>query len=208
MTGKMKVVTVVSSAALLLTLVSLPVSSQDSSDQVERPEAEDVTRFTYSGSNLEGIRKVSQDAPQTTTSLAYINLSGASTSWFVPVFDSDLLNVGFSGECRLFSATLSNANQDWVEIRAALSRVPALIGFPTFMEPYSPPPIDPMAFCSANGYAMHHANWARRVTGGTTGATYTVQIQYRVVNNPPVANPAGTLRAWLDDWKLELAAYN
>jgi hypothetical protein len=75
------------------------------------------------------------------------------------------------------------------------------------MEPYSGA-IDPMAFCSANGWAMHHANWAARVSGGSTGATYTVQIQYKVTNNAPLANALGILRAWLDDWKLELAAYN
>jgi hypothetical protein len=194
-------------AAIVLGLVTLPVVSQQSDVQIERPDEEGLTRFVFSGGATEGIRKVTQDAPTTTTSTAFINLAGASTSWFVPALDSDLLNVGFSGECRLINSMLSNANQDWVEIRAMLSRVPALIGFPTFMEPYSGA-LDPMAFCSANGWAMHHANWAARVSGGTTGATYIVQIQYKVTNNAPLANALGVLTAWLDDWKLELAAHN
>ncbi len=207
MKRSVKIATPISFAALVLILVTLPVVSQQGEDQTVRTDEEGLTRFTFSGGANEGIRKVSQDAPQTTTSTVFINVTGASASWFVPAGDSDLLNAGFSGECRLINSMLSSTNQDWVEIRAQLSRVPALFGFPTFMEPYSGA-VDPMAFCSANGWAMHHANWARRVSGGTTGATYTVQIQYKVTNNAPVANALGVLRAWLDDWKLELAAYN
>jgi hypothetical protein len=170
------------------------------------PEDITETRFVYSGGALEGIRKVAENSPSTTTSTLFVNLVGATTSWFVPGVDSDLLNVSFSGECRLINSSISSTNQDWVEIRAVLSRVPAAIGFPTVMQPNDT--VSPMAFCSANGYAMQHANWAARVSGGGTGATYIVQIQRRVRNNAPLANPLGVLTAWLDDWKLELAAHN
>jgi hypothetical protein len=163
------------------------------------------TLFFYSGGALEGVRKVAQNTPSTTTSTLFVNLAGASAAWFVPANDSDLLNVGFSGECRLINAALSATNQDWVELRAVLSRTPTIAGFPTFMQPYDI--TSPMAFCSANGYAMHHANFAARVSGGTAGATYRVQIQYKVTNNLPTAN-VGILTAWLDDWKLELLAFN
>ena len=128
-------------------------------------------------------------------------------SWFVPIGDSDLLNVSFSAECRLINSMLSPTNQDWVELRVMLSRVPALAPFPIFMQPYAGAST-PMAFCSANGFAMHEANFAARVAGGTTGATYVVQVQRKVTNNAPVANPLGVLTAWLDDWRLELAAHN
>jgi hypothetical protein len=170
--------------------------------QAETPEA----RFVFSGGALEGIRKVAENSPSTTTSTLFVSLLGATASWFVPAGDSDLLNVGFSAECRLINAALSPANQDWVGLRVTLSRVPAAVGFPTFMQPYDV--TNPMAFCSANGFAMHHANFAARVSGGTTGATYVVQVQRKVTNNAPLANPLGVLSAWLDDWKLELAAYN
>ena len=185
---------------------SVSVSAQ--ADQAEALQAEGPeARFVYRGGALEGISKVAENAPSTTTStLAFVNLTGATTSWFVPAGDSDLLNVGFSAECRLINSMISNANQDWVELRVMLSRVPALAGFPTFMQPYDT--VSAMAFCSANGYAMHHANFAARVSGGTTGATYIVQVQRRVRNNAPLANALGALSAWLDDWKLELAAYN
>ena len=187
---------------------SVPVSAQ-AADQAEALQAEGPeARFVYSGGILEGIRKVAENAPsQTTSTAAFVNLVGATTSWFVPAGDTDLLNVGFSAECRLINSMISNANQDWVELRVMLSRVPALAGFPTFMQPYAGT-ATPMAFCSANGYAMHHANFAARVGGGTTGATYIVQVQRKVTNNAPLANALGVLSAWLDDWKLELAAYN
>jgi hypothetical protein len=185
-------------AATLLVLVALPAASQE---QDPTTDAEGLARFVYSGGAAEGVRKVTQDAPSTTLSkVLFVNLPGASTSWFVPALDSDLLNVGFTAECRLIRAVGASLPTEWVEIRAELRRVPALAGFPTFMEPYDT--VSPMAFCDANSYAMHHANWAARVSGGTTGATYTVQIQYKVTG------PTAGIRAWLDDWKLELEAHN
>jgi hypothetical protein len=57
-----------------------------------------------------------------------------------------------------------------------------------------------MAFCSANSYAMHRADFAARVAGGTAGATYTAQVQYRV--------SGAALTAWLDDYMTELLAFN
>ena len=191
---------------------SVPVSAQEQAQAAGQAEslaaAGPEQRFVYSGGILEGIRKVAENAPSTTTSTAaFVNLTGATASWFVPAGDSDLLNVGFSAECRLINSMLTPANQDWVELRVMLSRVPALGGFPTFMQPYAGV-VTPMAFCSANGYAMHHAYFAARVSGGTTGATYIAQVQRKVTNNAPVANPVGVLTAWLDDWMLELAAYN
>ena len=192
---------------------SVPLSAQASEQaqavgQTESLAAETPeVRFVFSGGALEGIRKVAENAPSSTTSSAvFVNVVGATTSWFVPTNDSDLLNVGFSAECRLINSMVSSTNQDWVALRVMLSRIPAAVGFPTFMQPYDV--VSPMAFCSANGYAMHHANFAARVSGGTTGATYTVQVQRKVTNNAPLANALGVLTAWLDDWKLELAAYN
>jgi hypothetical protein len=201
----LRVASVALPTALAMLMSTLPLVSQQEVTDPE-PDVEDLALGFYSGGAAEGVRKVTQDSPSSTTSLVYVNLASAAVSWFVPAGDSDLLNVGFSAECRLINSMISSTNQDWVELRAMISRSPALIGFPTFMEPYDTS--TPMAFCDANSFAMHHANFARRVAGGTTGATYRVQIQYRVRNNAPLANALGVLRAWLDDWKLELVAYS
>jgi hypothetical protein len=197
MTLSIKRARAVGSAALLLVLVALPAASQQ--DPTTDPEG--LARLVFAGGASEGVRKVTQDLPTTTTSkVLFINLPGASTSWFVPANDSDLLNVGFTAECRLIRSVGLSLPTEWVEIRAQLTRVPGIAGFPQFMEPFDT--VSPMAFCDANSYAMHHANWAARVAGGTTGATYTVQIQFKVTG------PTAGITAWLDDWKLELEAHN
>jgi hypothetical protein len=197
MTPSLKIARAAGSAALLLVLAGLPAASQ----QDQTPDPDGLARFVFSGGASEGVRKVTQDAPTTTTSkVAFINLPGASASWFVPAGDSDLLNVGFTAECRLIRSVGLSIPSEWVDIRAQLIRTPAAIGFPTFIEPFDT--ASRMAFCDANSYAMHHANWAARVAGGTTGATYTVQIQFKVTG------ATAGITAWLDDWKLELEAHN
>ena len=188
----LKTAAAVLAAPIMATVFSLSAFAQ----QQEKADSTELARSFYSGGALEGVRKVAENSPTTTTSHTYINVPGAAASWFVPAFDSDLLNVSFTGECRLINNTSPN---NWVELRVMLSRVPAAAGFPTFMQPNDVG--SAMAFCSANFYAMHAANFAARVSGGTTGATYTAQVQYRI------AGAAG-LTAWLDDYMLELLAFN
>jgi hypothetical protein len=171
--------------------------TQTEAEQADSPEA----LTTYSGGALEGIRKAAQTSQSTTTSTDFLRVVNATASWFIPAFDSDLLNVGFSAECRLINSMVGGANQDWVELRALLAGPGAVFAM-------QPNDAGGMAFCSADGNAMHHANFAARVNGGFLGATYTVQIYFRVRNNAPLANALGVLTARLDDWKLELAAYN
>jgi hypothetical protein len=193
----LKTVAAVIPATFVLTIMSMPVLAQ----QPETPAGSaPLARSLYSGGALEGVRKVAENNPATTTSHTFVNVPGAATSWFVPANDSDLLNVSFTAECRLINNPNPPAGAaNWVELRVMLSRVPAAAGFPTFMQPYDV--VSPMAFCSANEYAMHAANFAARVSGGTTGATYTAQVQYRV-------SGAGGLTAWLDDYMMELLAFN
>jgi len=184
-------------ATVILTAMCLPAFAQQQQTPTESTE---LTRTVYSGGALEGVRKAAENSPTTTTSHAFVNVPGASASWFVPAFDSDLLNVTFSAECRLIGNPLPPAGaSNWVETRVMISRVPAAAGFPTFMQPYDT--LSPMAFCSANDWAMHAAQFAARVAGGATGATYTAQVQYRVTG-------ALGLTAWLDDYMTELHAYN
>ena len=185
----LKITAAVCAATLILTAMFLPALAQQ---QETSDDNAALARFFYAGGALEGVRKVTENSPTTTASHVFVNVPGASVSWFVPAGDSDLLNVSFFAECRLINNT-SPAN--WVELRVMLSRFPAALGFPTFMQPYDV--VSPMAFCSANTYAMHAANFAQRVAGG---ATYTAQVQYRVTG--------ANLTAWLDDWKLELMAFN
>jgi len=188
------------SVAGMVFITVLPLAAQSGGGDQQQTPSEGVVRSLYSGGALEGVRKVAENSPTTTTSHAYVNVPGAAASWFVPANDSDLLNVSFTAECRLINNPLPPGGAaNWVELRVVLSRVPAAAGFPVVMQPYDV--ASPMAFCSANEYAMHGANFAARVSGGTTGANFTAQVQYRV------AGAAG-LTAWLDDYMLELLAFN
>src|ERR1051326_4543540 len=121
-------------ATFVLTVMSMPGLAQQ---QATPTESAELARTFYSGGALEGVRKVAENSPTTTTSHTYVNVPGAATSWFVAANDSDLLNVSFSAECRLINNVLPPAGAaNWVELRVMLSRVPALAGFPTFMQPY------------------------------------------------------------------------
>jgi len=193
----LKTVVAATAAIFVLTSACISVSAQQPTTPAGSAE---LARTFYTGGVLEGVRKVAENTPTTTTSHTYVNVPGAAASWFVPANDSDLLNVSFTAECRLISNPLPPAGAaNWVELRVMITRVPALAGFPTFMQPNDI--ISPMAFCSADQYAMHAANFAARVSGGTTGATYTAQVQYRV-------SGAAGLTAWLDDYMMELLAFN
>jgi len=190
----LKTMAAASAATIILTAMSLPAIAQ----QATTPDSADLARSFYTGGALEGVRKVAENSPATTTSHVFVNVPGAAASWFVPANDSDLLNVSFTGECRLIGNTPYPGAANWVELRVMLTRVPAAAGFPTFMQPYDTG--SAMAFCSADNWAMHAANFAARVAGGTTGATYTATVQYRV--------QGGAYTAWLDDYMLELLAFN
>ena len=201
MTLSLKLADVCVSAAVISFLVVLPLAAQSAGgEQPQQPAAGGVALTVFSGGALEGVRKVAQNSPTTTTSQTYVNVPGASASWLVAANDSDLVNVNFTAECRLIGNTLPPGGAaNWVELRVVISRSPAAAGFPTSMQPNDT--TSPMAFCSANDYAMHAANFAARVSGGSTGATYTVQVQYKVTG-------AAGLTAWLDDYMTELLAFN
>ena len=184
-------------ATFMLTVMSMPVLAQQ---QETSSESAELARFFYSGGAHEGVQKVADNTPNQTTSHVFIPVPGAVARWFVPAGDSDLLNVSFSAECRLLNNVLPPAGAaNWVELRVMLSRVPAAAGFPVAMQPNDVG--SAMAFCSANSWAMHAAHFAARVGGGTTGATYIATVQYRIQG-------AAGLTAWLDDYMLELHAYN
>jgi hypothetical protein len=185
------------SASGILFVIVLPLASQSGGGQQLQTQSAGVSQTVFSGGALEGVRKVAENNPTTTTSQTYVNVPGAGASWFVAANDSDLLNVNFTAECRLIgNAAPPTGAANWVEIRVMLVRGGSFVGF---MQPNDTG--SPMAFCSANEYAMHSANFAARVSGGTAGATYTAQVQYKV-------SGASGLTAWLDDYMTELLAFN
>ena len=195
----LRIVAAAMPATFVLATMSLPLLAQQQGPA--DGAASSATRSFFAGGALKGVRKVIENAPTTTTSTTYIPIPGASSSWFVPANDSDLLNVSFSAECRLIGNPAPPAGAaNWVELRVVLTRSPAAAGFPAVMQPYDT--VSPMAFCSADLWAMHAANFAARVSGGTTGATYTAIVQYKVTG------PTAGLTAWIDDYTLELLAFN
>src|SRR5690348_8524867 len=106
-------------ATVILTAMCLPAFAQQQQTPTESIE---LSRTVFSGGALEGVRKAAENAPTTTTSHAFVNVPGASASWFVPALDSDLLNVTFSAECRLIGNALPPAGAaNWVEMRVMIS---------------------------------------------------------------------------------------
>lgn len=169
---------IISASAALL--IPLPIEAQQSEASVSNgitPKAVAI----WSGGVVKSIQKVTQNSPTLTSSRTYVDLPGASRFVFVST-GTDLINVTFTGECRLINGLPPN---EWVEVRVLLDNVP--------MQPNDLG--SPTAFCSANGYAMHAAIWGQRVGGP---AFHFVRLQWRI--NAAVAHPG-----WLDDWTFEVA---
>jgi hypothetical protein len=54
---------------------------------------------------------------------------------------------------------------------------------------------------------MNGGIWAQRVRNTTTASvTYTAVVEWRIVDNAPIAVPA--LIGWVDDWTLKVDQYN
>jgi hypothetical protein len=165
------------SAALLMTFSIEAQQNAASTSNGITPAA--IT--TLSGGAVKSIQKVTQNSPTFITSHTYVDLPGANRFIFTPA-GTDLINVTFTGECRLINGLPPN---EWVEVRVLVDNVP--------MQPNDVS--SPTAFCSANGYAMHAAIWGRRVAGP---AFHFVRFQWRV-------SAGGLKQAWLDDWTFEVA---
>src|SRR5262245_1592674 len=140
------------------------------------PEPQAVSRCT--GTTVKAVRAVMQTEPTTIGEGGFVALPGATVSFTVPAGTLDTFVVTFSGECRLSGAS----PDDWVEVEVRLDGVA--------LPPGGSP--SPMAFCSADSWAMHSATFCQRVGEGP----HTVQVFWKLVDSAP----DGTLSGWLDDW--------
>lgn len=143
--------------------------------------------FLYRGGPAIG--KVARTTTTPTTfgeTAGWITLPG-SLSWVVPAGTTQLFNVAYSAECRLFGG----GGDDYIRIRV----IDVVGGVGTPLEPYD----GAQAFCSADGYATHKGNWVRRVQGGV----HTLIVQVWIFDGAP----AEVLTGWFDDTTFEVVVY-
>jgi hypothetical protein len=197
--------------AAALFLMNSPVSTQSQSpsqsgDDVASAVGEEPQLFTtLSGGALTQIRMRASDTPVLQAPLAtFTSLVGATLPWTIAANGSDLIHISFSAECQLRRNGAAPSIFDWIEVRALISAVPARAGYPKLMAPFDAG--SPKALCGSEEYNSVAVTYADRPTPVPVLTTYTVTIQTRVVDNAPVSVPA--LTGWLDDYVIELRAYN
>ena len=103
----------------------------------------------------------------------------------VPAGTTDLFNVAFSAEGRLFNG----GGDDYVRIRVLDNGVP--------IEPYDAA----QGFFSADAYATHAGHWAKRVAGGQPhvdrcSSGFSTEFRSRLC------------QARIDDWTFEVVVYD
>jgi hypothetical protein len=157
----------------------------------QEPESPDPNSgfFFYAGGPVRAKRARTQTRSTTFNETAgWVNLPGATLSYVVPAGTTDLFNIAFSAECRVFNG----GGDDYLRIRIAHT----VGGVTTFVEPYD----GAQAFCDADSYATHKGNWVKRVGAGT----HTIQVQFWIFDGPPFE----VVTAWVDDWTFELVVYD
>src|SRR5262249_14024944 len=143
--------------------------------------------FTQTGGAVK--RKLSKTQTTATTfgeTAGWFTLPLANLSYTVAAGDSDLVNVSFTAECRLFYG----GADDFLRIRILDTTTGA------FLEPYD----GAQAFCNADAYATHTGMWSQRLGAGV----HNFQVQFRIFDGAP----AEVLTAWIDDWTFETVVYN
>ncbi len=171
--------------ATVLSLTTLaPVNAQQTAPP---PLTADAGYFVQSGGAVK--RKIAKTQTAATTfgeTATWYSLPVANLSYSVPVGTTDLFNVSFTGECRLFNG----GGDDYVRIRI----LDTTTGVP--LEPYD----GAQAFCSADGYATHTGIWSKRLGAGV----HNLQVQFWIFDGAP----AEALTAWIDDWTFEVVVYD
>ena len=173
----------VSAAPLISVAYQPPDGSQETAASVD-PQA---GTFIYRGGPAVG--KVARTTTVATTfpeSATWVTLPGSLT-WVVPAGKTQLFNVAYSAECRLFNG----GGDDYVRIRI----IDVVGGVGTPLEPYD----GAQAFCSADGYATHKGNWVKRAQAGV----HTLYVQVWIFDGAP----AEALTGWFDDTTFELVVY-
>jgi hypothetical protein len=113
---------------------------------------------------------------------SWVSLPLANLSFAVPANTTDLFNVSFTSEGRLFGG----GNGDYVRIRI----LDTVTGIP--LEPYD----GGQAFFSANNYATYTGTWAKRMGAGV----HSIQVQFWMT-------PCAGCTFSIDDWTFELVVF-
>lgn len=183
---KVAIATVFVMASTLV--ISIP-AQQPGGEGVEDPEG--TAHITYSGGAVRAKRAVTRDTPTTITEsvppTTWKSLSLATITYTVPTGFSELFNVAFSAECRLFSG----GGNDYLRIRILDNGAP--------MEPYDT--VSPQSFCSEDSWGTYKGNWVKRVN---TPGLHTIQVQFWIFDSGNDEN----ISAWIDDWTFELVVYD
>ncbi|MCC7157685.1 MAG: hypothetical protein IT161_24105 [Bryobacterales bacterium] len=160
-----------------------PDGAQEAAGSVD-PQA---GTFLYRGGQAIGkMARTTTTATVFGETAGWITLPG-SLSWTVPGGTTQLFNVAYSAECRLFNG----GGDDYVRIRI----VDITGGVATPLEPYD----GGQAFCSADGYATHKGNWVKRAGPGI----HTLIVQIWIFDGAP----AEVLSVRIDDTTFELVVY-
>lgn len=165
-------------AGALSVIAPLPAQEAGASAAGASPEA----LILFQGGPLWIMLARTQTSPTTISeSSNWTSLPNASLSWTVFPGTTALFNVSFSAECLMTNA----AGDDWVRIRVLENGNP--------MEPYDAQ----QRFCSVPG--SYTGEWAKRLGPGS----HTITVQLFIVDSAPFSN----VSADIDDWTLQLAAY-
>jgi hypothetical protein len=197
--------------AAALFLLNSPVSTQSPS----QTGGDDVANFvgpvepdvftTLVGGSVLAVRLRNSDTPITAAPApGYATVPGATMPWTVGAGGSDLIDVSFNSECQLRRNGAAVDAFDWIEVQAIITAAPARAGYPKLMSPLGAG--TPRALCGSETYNSVTARWTDRPTPVAAMTTYTVYVQWKVVDNPPLSAPA--LTGWLDDYEIKLEAYN
>ena len=170
--------------ALLSLMTMAPMQAQEV--QTPNEPAGDAGFFVQSGGAVK--RKLART--QTAASLipetaGWTRLNLATLAYTVPAGTSDLFNVSFTAECRLFGAS----QNDYLRIRI----MDLNTGVP--LEPYD----GGQAFCSADNYATYTGMWSKRLGAGV----HNLQVEFFILDAPAL----GAVSAWIDDWTFEVIIY-
>jgi hypothetical protein len=166
-------------SAVLSLLTIAPVPAQQTASPPE--PTGDAGYFTQSGGAVKRkLAKTQTAGSKFVNSAGWVSLPLANLQFTVPAGTTDLFNVTFTAEGRLFGG----GNNDYVRIRILDGAVP--------LEPYD----GGQAFFSADNYATYTGTWVKRAGGGV----HNLQVQVWMT-------PCAVCAFAIDDWTFELVVY-
>ena len=171
--------------ALALSLMTIPTAPAQQAAPPPDPGG-DAGYFTQIGGAVK--RKLAKTQTAATLfgeTAGWYSLPLANLAFTVPANTTDLFNVSFTAECRLFNG----GADDYVRIRV-IDTVTGIV-----MEPYD----GAQAFFNADAYATHTGMWSKRFGAGA----HNLQVQFWILDGAPLE----ALTAWVDDWTFELIVY-